>query len=176
VPVCVTVKVFPAIVSVPVRLTPELLVATMNVAVPVPLPGPGLIIATHATLLTASHGQVDAAVTVLVPEPPSEVNERLVGEIDVVQEPVALCVTVNVFPAMVSVPVRLVVAVLAATRNATVPDADPDAPLVTVSHDVWLAAVQAQPAPVVTALFPVPPSPPKARLVGEMLYVQLAPL
>lgn len=83
--VCVTVKVLPAIVSVPVRLAPELLVATMNVTVPFPLPGPALMTATQATLLTAAHAQVAAAVTTLLPEPPFDVNDRLAGEIDAVQ-------------------------------------------------------------------------------------------
>jgi len=34
------VSVFSAIVSVPIRLAPELFVATTNVTVPLPFPGP----------------------------------------------------------------------------------------------------------------------------------------
>ena len=59
--------------------------------------------------------------------------------------------TVYVWPAMVAVPVRGVVMVLAATVRATVPLPLPLAPLVTVSHDAVLAAVHAQPVGLVTA-------------------------
>ena len=52
---------------------------------------------------------------------------------------------------MVAVPVRAVVAVLAATVIAAVPLPLPLAPLVIVSHDALLVAVQAQPARLVTA-------------------------
>ena len=67
------------------------------------------------------------------------------------------CVTETVDPAIVSVPVRLVVPVFAATANATVPEPDPDAPDVIVIHDALLIAVHAQPAATVTVLLPVPP-------------------
>jgi hypothetical protein len=70
----------------------------------------------------------------------------------------AACVTVNVAPAIVSVPVRPVVPVLAATLKPTVPDPDPDAPPVTVIHAALLTALHAQPAPAVTVLLPVPPA------------------
>ncbi len=52
---------------------------------------------------------------------------------------------------MVAVPVRGVVAVLAATARATVPLPLPLAPLVTVIHDAVLVAVQAQLLWLVTA-------------------------
>ena len=57
----------------------------------------------------------------------------------------AAWLTVYVWPAMVAVPVRGVVTVLAATVRATVPLPLPLAPLVTVIHDAVLAAVHAQP-------------------------------
>ncbi len=47
---------------------------------------------------------------------------------------------------MVAVPVRALVAVLAATARATVPLPLPLAPLVTVIHDAVLVAVHAQPS------------------------------
>ena len=52
---------------------------------------------------------------------------------------------------MVAVPVRGVVAVLAATARATVPLPLPVAPPVTVIQDAVLAAVQPQPVGLVTA-------------------------
>jgi hypothetical protein len=85
-------------------------------------------------------------------------------------------VTVNVEPAIVSVPVRLVVDVLAATLNPTVPGPEPDAPLLTVIHDALLVALHPHPVPAVTVLVPVPPAAANVELLGEMLYVQLAPV
>lgn len=156
---CVIVNVFPAIVRVPVRLDVDEFVATMKVTVPFPRPGPALSTATQATLLSAVHAQVDAAVTVLVPEPPSDVNERLVGEMDVVQALGAACVTVNVAPAIESVPMRAALPVCVAMLNATLPGPVPLAPLVTLIHGTLLAACHTQAALlVVTVLLPVPPS------------------
>jgi hypothetical protein len=58
----------------------------------------------------------------------------------------------------VIVPVRLALPVFAATLNVTVPVSDPFAELVTVTQLAVLAAVQAQPAIVVTVKDPVPPA------------------
>jgi hypothetical protein len=68
------------------------------------------------------------------------------------------CVTVNVAPAIVNVPVRLVVAVFAATLKAVLPEPDPEAPLVIVIQEALLVAVQPQFAPAVTPPAPVPPA------------------
>ena len=59
-------------------------------------------------------------------------------------------------PAIVTVPVRVVVAVLAATLSVTVPLPDPLAPA-TVIQVALLRAVQLQPAAVVTDVFADPP-------------------
>lgn len=67
----------------------------------------------------------------------------------------AFCVTVNVLPPIVSVPVLELVEPLAATLKVTVPFPDPDAPAVTVIQVALLVAVQAQLA--VTVTDPVPP-------------------
>ena len=85
VPDCVTVKVLSATFKVPVRLAAELFVATMKVTLPLPCPGPSLIIAIQASLLAASHAHPAGVVTVLLPEPPSEVNHRVVGTIEKLQ-------------------------------------------------------------------------------------------
>ena len=69
----------------------------------------------------------------------------------------AVCVTVNVWPPTVIVPVRALVALLAATLNATVAVSVPLAVLVTVTQLTLLVAVQLHPAPVVTVKDPVPP-------------------
>ena len=62
----------------------------------------------------------------------------------------AACVTVNVCPPTLIVPVRCVVAELAATLKLTVPLPDPLAVPVTVIQLTLLVAVQAQPLPAVT--------------------------
>ena len=167
-PDCVTVKVFPAIVSVPVRLDVAVLAAMLNVTVPPPDPVAPAVTDSHETLLAAVHAQPAPTVTVTVPLPALDVADWLLDEIEEEQD-AAACVTVNVIPAIVSVPVRLApVAVLAATLNATVPPPDPVAPPVTESHEVLLAAVHAQPAPAVTVLLPVPDAAVKDWLVGEI--------
>ena len=62
-----------------------------------------------------------------LPDPPEK--DWVVGEIDGEQD-AAAWVTVNVAPAIVSVPVRLDATVFAATLNPTVPLPEPVAPLV----------------------------------------------
>ena len=80
----------------------------------------------------------------------------------------AACVTVNVWPAIVAVVVREVVAVFAATLSATVPLPLPLAPLVTVNHEAALDAVQAQPLNDVTATLVDCPAAAALKLVGLM--------
>ena len=88
----------------------------------------------------------------------------------------AACVTENVWPAIVSEPLRAVPFGFAAALNATVPVPLPLAPLVTVSHDVLLLTpVHAQPASVVTVAEPVPPATATDWLVGLIEYVHAAP-
>ena len=70
----------------------------------------------------------------------------------------AACVTENVWPAIVSEPLRCVAFGFAAALNATVPGPLPLAPLVTVSQVVsLLTPVHAQPVGAVTAVDPVAP-------------------
>jgi hypothetical protein len=66
------------------------------------------------------------------------------------------CVTVNVCPPTVIVPVRLALPVFAAALNDTVPVSEPLAEL--VIQLAPLVAVQLQPAIVVTVKEPVPPA------------------
>ena len=70
----------------------------------------------------------------------------------------AACVTLNVVPAIVSVPLRPLVTVFAATVKFAAPDPSPDAPPVTAIHEALLVALQAQPALDVTLLLPAPPA------------------
>ena len=76
----------------------------------------------------------------------------------------------KVWPAMVSDAERADEPVLAATEKLDVPEPVPDVPVVIVTQDTPLDAVHAQPAVVVTATEPAPPSPANDRLVGEIEY------
>jgi hypothetical protein len=79
----------------------------------------------------------------------------------------AACVTVNVCPPIVSVPLRELVFGLDDALNATVPPPLPLAPLVTVNHaGSLLPAVHAHPASAVTVVDPVPPAATTDWLVG----------
>lgn len=71
---------------------------------------------------------------------------------------------------MVSVPLRpLAVDVLAATLKPTLPAPDPEEPLVTLIHELLLAAVHAQLAGAVTPLPPAPPAAVNDWLDGEIV-------
>jgi hypothetical protein len=78
------------------------------------------------------------------------------------------CDTVNVCPAMVTVPVRKAVVGLAATVYPTDPLPLPLAPEVTVIQLALLTPVHAQPADVVTVTVPVPPPATTDCVVGEI--------
>jgi hypothetical protein len=79
----------------------------------------------------------------------------------------AACVTVNVCPAIVSVPVRAAPP-FAAIANVTVPLPVPEAPAVTVIQLTPDAAVHEHPLPAVTAVDPDPPLATTAWLVGAI--------
>lgn len=149
-----TVNVAPAIVRVPVRLAP-VFGATSNVMEPLPIPDSPLATVIQALLLTAVQGQSTAAVTVPLPIPPGAGNDWLVGD-TVAEHALPACVTVNVAPAMVSVPVR-VAPVLLATANVTAPFPVLEAPLVTVIQLTLLTAVHEHQSAAVTVVVPVPP-------------------
>jgi hypothetical protein len=156
-PLCVTVRVWPAIVNVPVREVVDVLAATLYDTVPVPVPLLPPVTVIHVVLLlTPVHAQPLLVVTVADCAPPAAATLCDVGARAKLQAP--LCVTVRVCPAIVSVPVRGVVEVLAATLYDTVPVPVPLLPLVTVIHVVLLLTpVHVQPLPVVTVADRAPP-------------------
>ena len=80
-----------------------------------------------------------------------------------------VCVTVNVCPAIVSVPVRAVPLLLAATWYVTVPSPVPDDPPVIVMKVALLCAVHEQAEPVVTPMDPLPVLDAKLALAGDKL-------
>ena len=78
-----------------------------------PLPVAPVLMVIHGALLAAVHAQPVAAVTVTAPAPAADVRVADAGEI--VGTHGIPCVTVNVLPPIVSVPVRDVVPVFAVT-------------------------------------------------------------
>jgi hypothetical protein len=75
---------------------------------------------------------------------------RLTGEIAYVHGGTPACMTVNVWPATVSVPLRDEVDVFASTLKLTAPLPLPGVPAITVSHAALLAAVHVQPGATAT--------------------------
>jgi len=69
VPDCVTVKVCPAIVSVPVRLAP-LFGAAEKLTDPFPVPAAPELIVSQLAWLEAAHAHPEAALTPTLPVPP----------------------------------------------------------------------------------------------------------
>ncbi|MCU1386108.1 MAG: hypothetical protein JWL71_4805 [Acidobacteria bacterium] len=129
---------------------------------PLPVPDAPLTTVSHGSFAVAVHAHEAAdAVTDTDPEPP--VSEKIwpAGAIENVQGGAgAACVTVKVWPPIVSVPARAA-PVFAATLKLTVPLPVPDAPPVTVSHPALALAVHVQlPAEAVTATDPEPPASP----------------
>lgn len=168
---CEIVKASPPIVTVAERPDVPVFAATAYATVPLPLPVAPEVIVTQALGVVALHAQPPGAVTVIVPLPPVAATACEVGVI-VVSHDMAVCVTVNVFPAIVSVPVRDDVEVLAAALNETDPLPESDAPAVTVSQSSLLTAVHAQPDGAVTATVPVPPFAVTLCDLGEIVSVQ----
>src|SRR6185436_13973748 len=101
-----TVNVTPAIASVPVRLEATVFAATSKVTEPLPDPVAPPVRVIQAALLAPVHAQPVAAVTFPLPLPPAAAKDWPVGESDG-EQAAAAWVTVNVAPAIVSVPVRV---------------------------------------------------------------------
>src|SRR5262249_3798284 len=115
-PACVTVKVCPAIVSVPVRGVVVRFAATAYPTVPLPVPlDPGSAVNHVGALLVAVQVQLPTdAVTPTVPVVAAAPGDTLVAS-NVNVHGAPACVTVKICPAIVSVPVRGVVVRFAAT-------------------------------------------------------------
>ena len=151
----VTVKVFPPMVAVPVRLVPAALAPTLRPTVPLPVPEAPEVTAIHAALLVAVRAQPLVPPTDTDTDPPAAPTLWLDGDSENAPHAAAACVTVKLRPATVSVPDLDVPAVLACTLKPAAPLPLPEAPLVIVSQEVLLAAVHAHPEPAVTLTVPV---------------------
>lgn len=152
----VTVNVCPPAVIVPVRDEVEL-AAMVKAIDPEPDPLAPDVIVIQAALLTAVQPQPVVVVMATEPVPPPTGKDCPVDPRANVQAG-ADCVTVNVWPPAVIVPVREEVVEFAATVKAIDADPDPLAPDVTVIHVALLTAVQVQPVAAVMVTEPVPPA------------------
>lgn len=176
---CVTVTVWPPMVSVPVRGGP-VVAATVNVTLPLAEPDVAPWMEIHGTAVDAVHAHALPAVTVTVAEPPVAPNVCDDGATTIAHdaggggggggggagpgpggagdgEELAGCVTEKSSPATTSVPVRATLTA-GATRKMTAPGPVPLEPCVTVIHGALLAAVHGQAAVVVTAIVLLPPA------------------
>jgi hypothetical protein len=77
---CVTVKVCPLTVMVPVRWVVLGLTATLKLTVPFPEPPGTPVTVNHPALLDAVHEHEDGVVTAKEPGPPPAATDWLVGE------------------------------------------------------------------------------------------------
>jgi hypothetical protein len=128
----------------------------------------------HALLLCAVQLHPAELVTAMVAEPPDAITLTVVGAIVELQGAPAW-VTVKVLPPIVSVPVRVVVVVLAATAYDTVPVPLPDAPALIVIHASLLVAVQAHPVAAVTVTVPDEPAATALADAGAIVGAHGAP-
>lgn len=175
-PAWMTVKVWPAMVAVPVRDGPVLADALI-VTEPLPEPVPTPATASQATLLAAVHEHAGSETwTATVVVPPAGVIDCEVGWMAKLHcvAPGAGCVTANVWPPIVSGAIRAT-PVFGATEKSTVPLPFPLEPDVIVTHGAPLVAVQAQPLSVVTETLPVPPPAAIVVLVADNWIAQAAP-
>jgi hypothetical protein len=159
---CVTVSVWPPIVTDPLRAAP-LFAATAICTVPFAAPDAPAVMVIHASVVEAVQAQPAPAVTAISNVPPGACESTAVGKIEKVHG-AALCVTVNVWPAIVAVPVRAA-PVLAATFSVTALPPVPE-PLTMVIQAALLADAQPQDAPVETVTVEVPPADGIVALAG----------
>ena len=146
-PDCVTVNDRSPTAIVPVREDVSLLRSTAYETVAFPLPGLPDVTRNHVTALVAAHSQPPGVLTAKLPVASPLLNDALLGEMSIVQETTASSRTATDRPAMVNVPVRSAVAVLAVTLTLTTPPPLPLDPLVidiqplsdAAVHGHWLA-------------------------------------
>jgi hypothetical protein len=168
-PACATFTVLPATVSVPVRAR-LVLAGTLNVTLPSPLPLAPDATEIQLALLFAVHSQPGADTVIGELVMPVMGTETLVGFTEATQ---AACVTVTIWPATESVPVRAAPeldAMLSDIRTLPVPLSAP----VMEIHNALLLADQSHPAGAVNdTTLEVEPEADAEILSGATVYVQL---
>jgi hypothetical protein len=138
-------------VTVAVRAEVAELAFTLKFTVPLPVPVAPDVTTTHETGLVAVQPHPLPPVTVTLVDSPAAATLLLTGLIVYMHGAVApLWVTVNVCPAMLRVPLRPLVLVLAETEKLTLPGPVTEAGDVTVIHVSFARAVHTHVAPALT--------------------------
>jgi hypothetical protein len=127
------------------------------------------VIVSQGTVLAADHPQPLAVRISKAPSVAPDGPDADVGDSENVQP--CPWLTVNVRPAIVSVPDRAG-PLVAATLKVTLPAPLPFAPAVIVIHGALFDAVHAQPPPAATDTVPVPPVAGMLWTSGDIAYVQ----
>jgi hypothetical protein len=144
----VIVIVWPPTVIVPARTLAVVFADTEYDTVPLPVPLAPAVIVIQLSLLVEVHAQPVVAVTLRLPLPALALRFGLVGATVMLHVP--LWVTVTAWPAIVSVPVRVLVDVLAATSNSTVSVPLSLLAVSSMIQEALLVTVQLHPAGAVT--------------------------
>ena len=161
----VTVKVWPAMVIVPLRWAP-VLPATATLTVPLPVPVAPALTVSQAALLVALQAQVLPAVT-LYARRFTRRRRGARGRRDRIGAGRGLRHREGLAGDDAIVPLRWA-PVLAATATLTLPLPVPVAPALTVSQAALLVALQAQVLPAVTATLVASPAAGEVRVVGAI--------
>ena len=147
-----------------------MLVATLNVTVPLPVPLVRPVSESHDASELADHTHDDAAATAIellfVPDAPNVTSFGVTVTLQVVGGPRdggpgsidACCVTLTVWPATAMEAARVVVPVFGTAVKLTLPDPVPVVPSVSVTQAASVCALHAQPAAAVTEKLPLPPA------------------
>ncbi len=166
-PACATVTVFPATVNVPVRAM-LVFAGTLNVTLPLPLAPDTIEIQVALLVAVQLHPGADTVMDELVT--PVMGTDTLVGFTEVAQP---ACVTVMLWPATESAPVRAA-PVLDAMLNETLALPVPLCAPVMEIHNALLVADQLQPAGAVNEMeLEFEPDADAETLCGATMYVQL---
>jgi hypothetical protein len=153
---CVTLNVWPAIVTVPVRGGP-VVAAISNVTAPVPVPFAGgrIVIQSESEAAVHVHSALDAR-TSMRPDPPD--GSKLAASCPrvTVHSPAACAISAR-WPFSTMAPRRTAGSGLDAASNWTAPSPWPLTPALMLSHVLSDDALHAHSRAVVTAICPVPP-------------------
>lgn len=153
-------------------ISPESLGATDRDSVPLPVPLGAPMMVTQLDSDVTSHAHPVGAATLTLTVPPSGGAVAFAGDTLYEQPASASCTIVTGVPAIVTVPVRGLVAPFGATAIVAVPLPVPVLPAVTVSQSLPGSALQPQPVPAVTETVTLPPAAGTFVVVGVTAYEQ----
>ena len=168
-PAWLTVTICPCTLIVPVRSAPGF-ACTVKLTAPAPVPVALPVIVIHVASVVAVHAHPGPLVVTLNDAGPPVAASGIAPGATVYVQPLAWF-TVNVSPAIVTVPERAI-SVVPAIESRTGPEPAPVAPLTTVIHGAFGTVDQLQLASAATLTAVSPPAAGMAWLVGSIEYVQ----